>query len=52
MTETTDYEPPTLTEIGSVRSLTQADLFEGGHDGLLFLGGQPFTSGNPHHGLS
>ncbi|HLI00109.1 MAG TPA: lasso RiPP family leader peptide-containing protein [Acidimicrobiales bacterium] len=53
MTETTHYEPPTLTEVGSVRSLTQADHLGFGQDGFLFFSaGTPSNPRNPGHGLS
>ncbi len=48
------YEAPQLVEIGSIRSMTQADQLGFGHDGWLFFGGgtpaPPTTVIGGHHG--
>ncbi len=34
---TQGYEAPTITEVGSIRELTQGDLFSPGHDSLSWI---------------
>jgi hypothetical protein len=54
MTARASYETPQLTEIGSIRSVTQANHLGFGHDGWMFFGaGTPVpttTLPRGHHG--